>query len=233
MREAEARACLDRAEEEARVLSQNLVDQGLAMSQKESVQELSSYDNHPADMATETFERELDVGLWQGQKARLGAIAEARRRLAEGAFGRCAGCGRTIPDDRLRAVPWTDRCVECAAEHQDMAGVRPRGTLEGDIIPFPFGAAPGHETDVEFDGEDAWQAVARSGSTSSTPRSADDPVRPYTGIDDGGQGIVDPADAIADPWADTPGQAFAELARRPGQPAYDPEEAEDPRHKRP
>ena len=33
------------------------------MSQREAINELSAYDNHPGDLGTETFERAKDLGL--------------------------------------------------------------------------------------------------------------------------------------------------------------------------
>lgn len=36
------------------------------------------------------------------------------RRIASGEYGICGGCGEKIPAARLRAIPWTRVCVECA-----------------------------------------------------------------------------------------------------------------------
>lgn len=236
MEAAEARRRLKEAEEEARRAIQNLVDNGLGMSFKESVQELSSYDNEPADNATETFERGLDFGLYQGHRARMGAIEAAERRLREGTFGRCETCGRPISDERLEAVPWTTLCVECQAKLDEASEqIRTARTLEEDIIPMPYGQGPEQGRDpVGFDGEDTWQAVARYG-TANTPQDTPPAVNPLNAYVEPNEDrdTVDAADDIVDPWADTPGQAFPELARRPGQPAYDYEDGEpvEPRHK--
>jgi DnaK suppressor protein len=40
-------------------------------------------------------------------------INEALRRLDEGAYGVCEDCGARINIERLRAVPFARRCVEC------------------------------------------------------------------------------------------------------------------------
>lgn len=40
-------------------------------SETESTQALSAYDNHPADLGTDTFHRELDGGLGLGLNQRL------------------------------------------------------------------------------------------------------------------------------------------------------------------
>ena len=38
----------------------------------------------------------------------------ALARLDDGTYGRCEGCGRAIPDERLEARPATSFCVTCA-----------------------------------------------------------------------------------------------------------------------
>lgn len=67
--------------------------------------------HHPADLATETAERELDLGLLEEADRMLEEVADARRRLAAGTYGRCQTCGAAIPAARLAAVPATRFCV--------------------------------------------------------------------------------------------------------------------------
>lgn len=67
--------------------------------------------HHPADLASDTTERELDFGLLAEADAMLDEVAEARRRLATGAYGLCQTCGEQIPAARLLAVPATRYCV--------------------------------------------------------------------------------------------------------------------------
>ena len=75
--------------------------------------ELAHLDNHPGDQATETYEAELDATteIFLDEEERR--IAEARRRLEEGAYGTCVDCGREIPAGRLEAVPEAVRCLDC------------------------------------------------------------------------------------------------------------------------
>jgi RNA polymerase-binding protein DksA len=70
-------------------------------------------DNHPADAATETFDRELDYSLEESAEALLGAIDAALARIEVGAYGRCENCGREISPGRLDAIPWTTLCLDC------------------------------------------------------------------------------------------------------------------------
>ncbi len=69
--------------------------------------------NHPADLAGDLHDRELDAGtrlLWAEEEIR---IAEARRALASGTYGTCLTCGQQIPAGRLAAVPEAVRCLDC------------------------------------------------------------------------------------------------------------------------
>ena len=232
MREAKTRRLLEKARDETREELAALVERGLGEAQQESVQALSSYDNHPADAASDTFEREKDLGIADALRARLKAIEEAEDRLASGTYETCTDCGRPIGSERLEALPWTRLCIDCqeADETRSRALRHPR-TLEEGIIAMPFGQNIEKGRDhVEFDGEDSWQAVTRYG-TSSTPQDspkARGVLGAYADAAENRSGIVESSDRIVDPNADTPGQAFPSLARRPGQSAYDPEDAEPP-----
>lgn len=79
-----------------------------------SVEELSDYDQHPADTATETFNRERDLSTMESVEAELADIDRALQRLSEGAYGRCAVCGRAISAERLEALPATPYCIDDA-----------------------------------------------------------------------------------------------------------------------
>lgn len=74
--------------------------------------ELSSADQHPAEQATETLERELDMGVLQSVEAELAELDAALGRLEKGTYGKCALCGKEIADGRLEAMPAARYCVE-------------------------------------------------------------------------------------------------------------------------
>jgi RNA polymerase-binding transcription factor DksA len=76
----------------------------------------SSADNHLADTATETFERELDEGLESDAREQLRLVESALARIEAGEYGTCEVDGAEIPVERLEAVPWTTLCVEHARE---------------------------------------------------------------------------------------------------------------------
>ena len=43
-------------------------------------------------------------------------IQSALARIDAGTFGTCVSCGLSIPEERLRARPETDLCIECKRE---------------------------------------------------------------------------------------------------------------------
>ncbi len=88
-------------------------DQGLGVeSQQASLSELSSFDQHSADIATETFEREKDESILEQVEAELNDIGHALARIEDGTYGTCEACGKPIGDARLEAVPTARFCVE-------------------------------------------------------------------------------------------------------------------------
>jgi DnaK suppressor protein len=69
-------------------------------------------DNHLGDTASATFDRELDQGLEEGAQQTLVEIDAALKRIEDGTYGTCEVCGKPIPPDRLRAIPWAKLCIE-------------------------------------------------------------------------------------------------------------------------
>lgn len=143
-------------------------DFDLAASLKDSVHELSAYDNHPADLGTETFERGLDRGLIDNTRRTLRKVEDALERLDNGTYGICERCGREIAADRLSALPETTLCYDCE-ETVELNHDRATRPIEEEVLWPPFGRTFLDDTDnAGTDGEDVWQAVAFYG-TSETP----------------------------------------------------------------
>ena len=67
----------------------------------------------PSDMATSTFDRELDATLEGNEERLLQAIDAGLRRIEDGTYGACQNCGQPIGAERLEALPWTTRCIDC------------------------------------------------------------------------------------------------------------------------
>jgi len=90
----------------------------LAVPQRDSGGEIALVDQHPADAASETEARELDVARQTMFEAKIALIDEALARLERGKYGRCVVCGQPIPEERLELVPETPYCVEDAEREQ-------------------------------------------------------------------------------------------------------------------
>ncbi len=80
----------------------------------DETQELSvGYDQHPADVASETHDREVEYTLEDNAEQVLAGIDAALIRVDEGTYGTCQRCARPIGEDRLRARPWATLCIDC------------------------------------------------------------------------------------------------------------------------
>ena len=76
-----------------------------------SIAEVSSYDQHPADIGTEVFEHEKNQSLLEQIEYELEEIDHAFERLDAGRYGICEACGKRIPAERLDAMPAARFCV--------------------------------------------------------------------------------------------------------------------------
>jgi RNA polymerase-binding protein DksA len=82
-------------------------------SMEDEVGELTrGLDNHLGDMASVTFDRELDEGLEEGAQQMLQQIERALEKIEDGTYGTCERCGREIGEERLRARPWALLCID-------------------------------------------------------------------------------------------------------------------------
>ena len=77
---------------------------------------LGGTDNHLAEAATGTLDREIDYTLEENSEQVLQQIDEALARIENGTFGTCARCGREIAEERLEARPWATLCIDCQRE---------------------------------------------------------------------------------------------------------------------
>jgi RNA polymerase-binding protein DksA len=91
---------------------QNLHDEHPGTLSEDAGEE-TAYDNHLADTATETYDRELDYTLEENSEHLLAEIDGALRRIDEGSFGICTNCGKPIAEERLEALPWATLCIGC------------------------------------------------------------------------------------------------------------------------
>jgi YteA family regulatory protein len=145
---------------------------GLNESLRFQTNELSTNDNHPADLGTEMFERSKDIALNENRERHLSDVTEALARIDNGRYGLCDTCGTQIQYERLEAIPTTLYCKE----HVPDPHSSDRRPVEEEILSPPFGRTSLDELPEQnqFDGEDAWQIVASYG-TSNSPAMAENP----------------------------------------------------------
>ncbi len=89
-----------------------LADHGEGSGETDQLGELSSFDQHPADVGSEVFEREKDLSIVQQVEDQITEVDAAIGRVGEGSYGNCERCGKPIGDDRLEAIPWARFCLE-------------------------------------------------------------------------------------------------------------------------
>ena len=149
--------------EQAKKIAQVQDRFGLEASHTDAVGELSSYDNHPGDLATEIYERGKDIALNERAEQELEAINEALHAIDEGTYGICRECSMDIPLERLLAIPTTATCVE----HANTDTFKRDRPVEEEVYSAHINPER-VEQETGYDGEDAWQEVSRYGS-SETP----------------------------------------------------------------
>lgn len=84
-----------------------------AGDQREAVDELSVVDQHPADIADVTMQREVDYTIKGIVEDEVQQVQHALHRQAEGRYGICDNCGRPIDPERLAVRPHATLCIEC------------------------------------------------------------------------------------------------------------------------
>lgn len=141
----------------------------LNQSLADATGELSTYDNHPADIGTETFERARDLAVNDKMSDELTQVNQALELIEIDHYGTCQVCGSDIPYERLEALPYTLYCVDHAPKNNNSED---RPIEEQVMTPPPSGAGENRQhNDGKFDDADAWETVEKYG-TSNTPAMA-------------------------------------------------------------
>lgn len=179
------------------VISQ-IEESGLNNWLTDSTGELSAYDNHPADLGSETFERSKDLALCDNEAGLVSQIDHALDKIKSGSYGTCDICGKPIGNARLEALPWAAACVSCQKQ-LDSHEIATRPVEEYFLQPGLGRTFNDDEPEepVGFDGEDSLQAVWRYGSSDSPQDLPGSQGFANLNIDPDEQlGIVDPVDVI-------------------------------------
>ena len=149
-----------------------LDNNGMTKFNSEVASELSFYDNHPADIASETFEVEKGIALEANEMTLLDKIDDALKAIDEGSYGKCQTCGKEIDKERLDFLPYALNCIDC----QDVVSTiktynSNQRVVEESVIGNPFGhkSRYGDKDEIGFDEEDSYQSVGRFNEIKNSP----------------------------------------------------------------
>ncbi|MDI4646083.1 TraR/DksA C4-type zinc finger protein [Cohnella hashimotonis] len=137
--------------------------------------ELSSYDNHPADLGTETFERERDAAIDQRYFERRDEVERALAKMEDGTYGLCEISGEPIGYERLEAMPVARYSIAHVPVEEAATGdYRP---VEEDVMTQPPSGAGEHRQRQagRFDDADAWKTLEEYGNASDTQATGVEP----------------------------------------------------------
>ena len=104
MDDAEARGRIDAEKDRVGGLIESLKRELGAENESDDA-ELSDYAQHPADSATDTFERERDLGILDDLEAEFRELEDALHRVDAGTYGIDEVTGAPIDPARLEALP--------------------------------------------------------------------------------------------------------------------------------
>ncbi|MGH4050427.1 MAG: yteA family sporulation protein [Clostridium sp.] len=174
--------------EKARVVS--LINQmkhnGVVNSNSEMETDLSFYDNHPSDMATELFDKEKGLALKGNEISILNKIEDALKSIEKNTYGKCLSCGSDIASERLEFMPYAQNCQICQKSIGDHKPAEQNNrSVEEDVLGSFFSCSKG---EIGVDSEDTYQAVERF-------NKLDDIVEFYDDDDNGG--YVEPIEQIS------------------------------------
>ena len=88
-----------------------------------------------SDHAARTYSRQLEGELGEQEWQRLKQVDTAIEKIAEGEYGVCAQCEASIPEARLKVVPYTEFCTQCLSEMEKnpkAASINDQDPLEED-----------------------------------------------------------------------------------------------------
>jgi YteA family regulatory protein len=128
--------------------------------------ELSMYDNHPSDTASELFDQERGLALKEHEITIIKKIEDCLENIENGSYGSCRSCGKDIPEERLEFIPYAEFCVKCQDKANNTKPLEMNNRpIEEEVLGRPFGYGFNDfdeiKNDVGYDAEDSYQDVQR------------------------------------------------------------------------
>lgn len=68
-----------------------------------------------SEQVKETENDSLVMALETEGLEELAQVRNALQRISDDIYQKCAHCGGSISEERLRAIPYTDSCISCAS----------------------------------------------------------------------------------------------------------------------
>ena len=156
---------LDAEEEKLYSLQEALRERQMDVTATNSIGAISSYDQHPGDEGTETYEREKDLGLLQDTQQQMAQIDRAREKLEQGTYGICDECGLSIDPERLEALPQAVLCLKCKEMVENQFGQHHRPLEEDMMVITPnFTRSYRRPVSPAYDTQDTWEDLAEYGT---------------------------------------------------------------------
>ena len=89
-------------------------------SRRDSAGERAGMATHMADLGTDNYRHDFELGLMSEEVDVVEMIDEALQRLEDSEYGICLDCGEQIPRKRLEAKPYAKYCVKCKSRREQM-----------------------------------------------------------------------------------------------------------------
>ena len=93
-----------------------MADVALNKTRSESNGDLSSMPIHMADIGSDNYEQEFTLSMMESEESTLEAVEAALERIEDRSYGACEDCGKAIRKTRLKAIPYTPLCIQCASK---------------------------------------------------------------------------------------------------------------------
>lgn len=178
----------------------NMKENNTAQQDLYSPTELSNYDNHPAEIASELFQVEMNTALKVHEENIMVQIKSALGRIGDGSYGNCVRCSAAIPPERLEVLPYAEMCIKCEKEDEDSPERRKKERPnEEQVLDAPMGRKYlNRREDDEHEGMDQFNDLMKYGSSDSPQDLGGyhDYQEYYTNESDK-QGIVDDMDQVS------------------------------------
>lgn len=130
-RNADLRQALNTRRDEVQNDVQGRIREGRASDRSPGVRDV-------VDVSDAILQEDIDMALLQMRAETLTRIDEALGRIDSGQYGRCFECAGTISAERLRALPFAVRCVDCEREREEQRHAR-HSAARRQLTPFATG----------------------------------------------------------------------------------------------